>query len=138
MENWIHLASLLSPIVGILAIIVALLVAHRSSKDAQQQVEAIHFLLDVFIAAHNLDIVENQRKYERKLQDLNRQIESLEEDINIANPFIGGALIDHIEMHQEGLRKQEKLYQLLEKRKELTINLNILNDYIKKASKNQS
>ncbi len=135
MENWILLATLLSPIVGVLAIVVALFVARRSSKDAQQQIEVIHALLEVFIAAHNLDILENKRKYERRLQDLDRQIESLEESVNIANPFIGGVLIDRIEMHQEGLQKQEKLYQLLEERKELLINLNILNNYIKKASK---
>lgn len=68
-------ATLLSPIISVIAIIVALNVARSSSKDAQQQINAIHHLLDVFVAANNLDIVEAQRKYQRQLAALDYQIE---------------------------------------------------------------
>ena len=72
MECWIQWATLVSPIISVAAIIVALCVARSSSKDAQQQIKAIHNLLDVFVAANNLDIVEAQRKYQRQLVELDR------------------------------------------------------------------
>ena len=68
-------ATLLSPIISVIAIIVALRVARSSSKDAQKQINAIRHLLDVFVAANNLDIVEAQRKYQRQLAELDSQIE---------------------------------------------------------------
>ena len=43
-------ATLLSPIISVIAIIVALRVARSSSKDAQEQIKAIRHLLDMFIA----------------------------------------------------------------------------------------
>lgn len=58
-------ATLLSPIISVIAIIIALSVARSSSKDARQQINAIRHLLDVFVAVNNLDIVEAQRKYQR-------------------------------------------------------------------------
>lgn len=62
MECITQWATLLSPIISVIAIIVALCIARSSSKDVQKQIDAIHNLLDVFIAANNLDIVEAQRK----------------------------------------------------------------------------
>ena len=64
MDILIQWATLLSPIISVIAIIVALCIARSSSKDAQKQIDAIHNLLDVFIAANNLDIVDAQRKYQ--------------------------------------------------------------------------
>lgn len=40
-------ATLLSPIISVIAIIVALRVARSSSKDAQEQIKAIRHLLDM-------------------------------------------------------------------------------------------
>ena len=62
-DNLVQWATLLSPIISVIAIVVALKVAHSSSKDAQKQIAAIRHLLDVFVAANNLDIVE--RKFSR-------------------------------------------------------------------------
>ena len=59
-DNLVQWATLLSPIVSVIAIIVALHVARSSSKDAQSRF-AIRHLLDVFIAANNLDIVETTK-----------------------------------------------------------------------------
>ena len=90
MECWIQWATLVSPIISVVAIIVALCVARSSSKDAQRQITAIHNLLDVFVAANNLDIVEAQRKYQRQLAELDRQIEDAQFDVDTVYPFVGG------------------------------------------------
>ena len=113
-----------------IAIIVALCIARSSSKDAQNQIDAIHNLLDVFIAANNLDIVEAQRKYESQLLDLDKQIEDAEIRVKTAiSPFSNGARIDNIQ------NRKEYLNQLLAKRKELENNLALIDDYIKKTRK---
>ena len=134
MECWIQWATLASPIISVVAIIVALSVARSSSKDAQQQIKAIHNLLDVFVAANNLDIVEAQRKYQRQLIELDQQIEDAQLDVDTVYPFIGGSLIHKIEAAQKKQGQIDKLNSLLEKRKEIELNLSLIDDYIKKAT----
>ena len=119
MECWIQWATLVSPIISVAAIIVALCVARSSSKDAQQQIKAIHNLLDVFVAANNLDIVEAQRKHQRKLVELDREIEDAQLDVDTVYPFVGGSLIHKIEAAQKKQGQIDKLNSLLEKRKEI-------------------
>ena len=126
-------ATLLSPIISVIAVIVALRVANDSSKDAQDQINAIRHLLDVFVAANNLDIVEAQRKYQRQLAELNKEIEEAQTEVDIVYPFIGGARIDHIIAAQEKTQQKAHLNQLLIKRKEIEINLSLIQDYIHKA-----
>lgn len=135
MECWIQWATLASPIISVIAIIVALCVARSSSKDAQKQIAAIHNLLDVFVAANNLDIVEAQRKYQRQLAELDRQIEDAKFKVDTIYPFVGGSRIHQIEALQNKMEQQEHLGQLLAKRKELMVNLTLIDDYIKKATK---
>ena len=135
MECWIQWATLASPIISVVAIIVALCVARSSSKDAQQQIKAIHNLLDVFVAANNLDIVEAQRKYQRQLVELDREIEDAKFKVDTIYPFVGGAKIHQIAAAQEKLEQIKHLDQLLAKRKELIVNLALIDDYIKKATK---
>ena len=135
MECWIQWATLVSPIISVAAIIVALCVARNSSKDALQQIKAIHNLLDVFVAANNLDIVEAQRKHQRKLVELDREIEDAQLDVDTVYPFVGGSLIHKIEAAQKKQGQIDKLNSLLEKRKEIEINLSLIDDYIKKATK---
>ena len=135
MGNLTEWATLLSPIISVVAIIVALIVARSSSKDAQQQINAIRHLLDVFVAANNLDIVEAQRKYQRQLTELDSQIEDAQMDVDTAYPFVGGARIDHIIAAQEKAEQKAYLNQLLAKRKEIEVNMFLLQDYIKKATR---
>ena len=125
-------ATLLSPIISVIAIIVALRVARSSSKDAQKQINAIRHLLDVFVAANNLDIVEAQRKYQRQLAELDSQIEDAQMEVDTVYPFVGGARIDHIIAAQEKAEHKAHLNQLLAKRKEIEVNLSLIQDYIKK------
>lgn len=135
MENWIAWATLLSPIISGIAIIVALIVARSSSKDAKEQIKAIRHLLDVFVAANNLDIVEAQRKYQQQLVALNSQIEDAQMAVDIVNPFSGGARIDCIMNAQEKSQQIEHLNRLLTKRKEMEINLTLIQDYINKSTR---
>ena len=135
MDILIQWATLLSPIISVIAIIVALSIARSSSKDAQMQFDAIHNLLDVFIAANNLDIVEAQRKYQSQLPDLDKQIEDAKFKVETVYPFVGGARIHQIAAAQEKIEQIEYLEQLLAKRKEIETNLSLIDDYIKKATK---
>lgn len=135
MECWIQWATLASPIISVAAIIVALCVARSSSKDAQKQITAIRNLLDVFVAANNLDIVEAQRKYQRQLTELDRQIEDAKFKVETVYPFVGGAKIHQIAAAQEKMEQMEHLDQLLAKRKEIETNLSLIDDYIKRAIK---
>ena len=135
MENWIAWATQLSPIISGIAIIVALIVARSSSKDAKEQIKAIRHLLDVFVAANNLDIVEAQRKYQQQLVALNSQIEDAQMAVDIVNPFSGGARIDRIMNAQEKSQQIEHLNRLLTKRKEMEINLTLIQDYINKSTR---
>ena len=101
-ENLVQWVTLLSPIISVIAIIVALKVAHDSSKDAMEQVKAIRNLLDVFVAANNLDIVEAQRKYQQQLVDLDKQIEQARMDYETIYPFRSAVRIE------QEIAKQEK------------------------------
>ena len=134
MENYIAWATLLSPIISVIAIIVALFVARGSSKDAREQIKSIRNLLDVFVAANNLDIVESRRKYQHQLRELNNMIEDAQMEVDIVNPFVGGVRIDRIMDAQEKARQIDRLNQLLTKRKEIEINISLIQDYINKAT----
>lgn len=133
-DNLVQWATLLSPIISVIAIVVALHVARNSSKDAQKQIAAIRHILDVFVAANNLDIVEAQRKYQRQLANLDKEIEDAQSKFDTVPPFIGGAKIHQIMAVQEKVEQKEHLDQLLAKRKEIEINLSLIQDYIKKAT----
>ena len=135
MNNWTAWATLASPIISVIAIIVALKIARSSSKDAQQQIKAIRHLLDVFVAVNNLDIVEAQRKYQRQLAELNSQIEEAQLDVDTEYPFVSGARIDQIIAIQEKEEEKAYLRQLLAERKEIEVNLSLIQNYIKKATR---
>lgn len=134
-DELIQWATLLSPIISVIAVIVALRVANNSSKDAQEQINAIRHLLDVFVAANNLDIVEAQRKYQQQLVELDNKIEEAQMEVDTVYPFVGGARIDHIITAQEKAQKKAHLNQLLAKRKEIKVNLSLIQNYIYKATR---
>ena len=124
-DNLVQWATLLSPIISVIAIIVALHVARSSSKDAQKQIAAIRHLLDVFVA----------RKYQQQLVELDKEIEDAQMEVDIVYPFVGGARIDHIIAAQEKAEQKAHLDQLLAKRREIEVNLSLIQDYVKKATR---
>ncbi len=110
MENYTVWATLLSPIISVIAIIVALIIARSSSKDAKTQITAIRHLLDVFVAANNLDIVEAKRKYQQLLVEINRKIEDAQMEVDIVSPFfVGGAKLTKLRKFKKKLNKKHIL-----------------------------
>lgn len=134
MEKWTVWATLLSPVISAIAIVVALFVARSSSKDAREQIKSIRNLLDVFVAVNNLNIVEAQRKYQQQLRELDSMIDDAQIEVDSVNPFVGGVGIDRIMEVQEKTEQIDRLNQLLDKRKEVKINLSLIQDYINKAT----
>ena len=127
-------ATVLSPIVGVIAIIVALIIAHRSSKETKQQINAVYKLLDVFVAAQNPTMMEAKKKYELQLAELDKQIHDLKEDIQFLSPFFGrGPLVEDMD---ELFKKDEQCKQLevLEsKRAEMQEYLDLIQSYLSKT-----
>jgi hypothetical protein len=130
-------ATLLSPIVGGIAIIVALVVARRSSRDAEKQIKAVYNLLDVFVAAQNPNVIAAKRQYERQLAQLDKQIEEAKGKLEIVNPFFGwgGAKIDDITYLEERREQKHQLDYLLHQRKELENQLKLIESYLNKVTK---
>ena len=86
-----NIATMASPIIGVAAIIVALMISHRSSRDVQKQIDAMRQStkkqldamreqMDVFMASQAPDMVESLSQYEQQLADLDEQIEDAEEE----------------------------------------------------------
>lgn len=136
-EQIMFWATVLSPIVGVIAIIVALIIAHGSSKDTNKQIKGIYNLLDVYIASQNPIMIESKRNYEMQLEELNLQIRNAEDDLNTVHyPFYGrGARIDDIMADEENAKRREKLNNLLNAKKEIEIRLNSINLYLQKVAK---
>ena len=129
-------ATIASPIVGVIAIVVSLYISRKSSQDAQRQINEIRNLLDVLVAVHNLDIFEAQRNYQQQLVEIDEEIEDAKTSVETAiSPFVGGALIDRIHEREDQLRHTEYLNQLLAKRKEIETQLALIDNYIKKTTK---
>lgn len=119
-------ATILSPVVGVIAIIVSIWISRKSSQDAQRQINEIRNLLDVLVAVHNLNAFEARKQYERELEAVNREIEQINNISPERNTF-------DISSHMHA--KQQKEKELLAKRKELEHNLSLIDNYIKKTKK---
>jgi len=124
-------ATILSPIIGVIAIIVALIVSHRSSKKAQQQINAVYDLLNVFVAAQTPAMIESKRKYEKQLSELDDLIKEQKEDMEIIhNPFWGqGPLIDMVEESRQRKEQHEQLTVLEDNRNKIQKQINVIQTY---------
>ena len=131
---WVSVAS---PIIGCIAIIVALIVSHISSKENKKQIKAIYELLDVFVAAQNPSMMEAKREYERQLAELNNQIHELKEDIQTVSPFFGrGPKIEDMEELYEKKEMCKQLKDLEDKRKVMEGQLKLILSYIERTKNN--
>ena len=128
MECFTQWATILSPIIGVAAIVVAFIVARDSSKDAEKQVKAIYDLLDVFVAANNPNIEEARLKFQEQLANIDSKIRTVKKLLEKRNPFRD----DEVEL-QEKSEQQRTLNQLMDKRKEIELNFSLIEDYIEKA-----
>lgn len=129
-------ATVASPIVGVIAIIVALFISHSTSKKIQKQVNAVYDLLDVFVAAQNPTIIEAKRKYEQQLNELDNLISKSEESLQITNPFLyQGSRIDMVMDLQNKKEIREDIKELQHKREKVQESLNLIQSYIDKTKK---
>ena len=129
-------ATVLSPIVGVIAIIVALVVAKNSSRDAQKQIKAIYNLLDVFVAAQNPNMMTAMQHYQQQLAQINEQIEIAKEDLKTVNPFFGrGPKIEDIEYLEDKKKQRRNIEDLQKQRKIIEMQLNLIKTYLDKVTK---
>ena len=130
-------ATILSPLIGVAAIIVAFIISHRSTKKAQQQINAVYNLLDVFVTAQAPTMVEAKQKYENQLSKLDSLIEEQKEDIEtIRNPFF--VLLSLNDIVEESYRKREQYEQLAaleDKRNEILGQLSLIQSFFDRAQK---
>lgn len=127
-------ATIASPIIGAIAIIVALWVAKRSSQAAKKQIDAVYNLLDVFIASQNLNIKNALCDNINQKNLLDAQISDAQEDLEtIHNPFLYSApRIEVIEELERQKGRKRKLDNLLAEREDIETNIKIIQCYLEK------
>ncbi len=120
------IATIASPIVGVVAIIVALIISRRSSRDAQKQI-------DVFMAAQAPDMIAAKEQYEKQLQQLDGQIAKVNEELSIVDPFAGkGPLIDQIDRASIKQDQRNLLQSLLKQREKIVKQIQLIESFLKK------
>lgn len=137
MDTILSWATILSPIVGMIAIIVALIIARRSSKETKQQIAAVYNLLDVFVAAQTPTMMEAKRQFEQQLKILDKQIAEATDDLKtVHHPFfgLGGPLIENIEAIEETRARMERLEELQKQWKEIANRYNLIQSYFHKTA----
>ena len=135
MSSVLDWATVASPIIGAIAIIVALIIGHRSSKDAKKQIASICNLMEVFIASQNLTIMDAKRQYEKQLHELNHKIKDARERMQtIPSPFGHTNRMAEILESEKIKEQQKKINKLLKEKKEVEENLNLIQSYFDKSA----
>ena len=129
-------ATVASPIIGVIAIIVALVIARSSSRDAENQIKAIYSLLDVFVAAQNPNMIVAKQQYQQQLAQLDEQIEIAKDDLETVNPFFGrGPKIEDIGYLEDKKKQRRNIEDLLKQRNKIEMQLNLIKSYLDKVTK---
>ena len=131
METFSLWASILSPIIGIIAIIVALVVARSSSRDTEKQIAAMYKLLDIVIAAQSPIMAESLKKYKQQLDDVNNIIQNLNNGKPVTD--IPGMQIPFGGPNQLFLKKQINYFE--KQRDDIMTQIKLLQSYFDKATK---
>ena len=136
MDKFMFWATVASPIVGVIAIIVAFIVSNSTTKKMQKQVDAVYDLLDVFVAAQNPTMMEAKKKYEQQLAQLDRQIEAAKVDVETTHlPFRCVTGLEAVEAAENQIKRIQYLESLLNQRKEVEESFGLIQSYIQKATK---
>ena len=154
-DFWILVATIASPVTGVIAIIVALALSRSSSRDAQkqidamrqstkeqidamrqstkEQIDAMRNILDAFIASQAPNMVEALKHYEQQLKDIDEQIEEAEDDFNVVNPFYGrGPKIEDIEYDQKKRGQAQNIADLKQKREAIKTQIDLIQAFLDK------
>lgn len=131
-EIWLNIATIASPIVGVAAIIVALIISHRSSRDAQKQIDALQKQIDAYKVAQAPDKLEQFEQYKKQLEELDEQIEDAQQKYEVVNPFLGrgGAMIDDLIYLEDKKRQENELKQLKNKRKHIVKQIQLIESFL--------
>ena len=136
MDTVMFWAAVASPIVGVIAIIVAFIVSNSTTKKIQKQVDAVYELMDVFVAAQNPTMMEAKKKYEQQLAQLDQQIEAAKIDVETTN--LPSRYVNHLaaaDAAESQLKRIQHLEGLIDQRKEVEGKLGLIQSYIQKATK---
>lgn len=138
-------ATVASPIVGVAAIIAALIISYRSSQDAQRQIDeirkstkkqidALHEQQELFMAAQAPDMAEALDTYKQQLAQIDRQIAKAQQDYEIVNPFYGrGPRIEDIEYESKKRGQKQNLDQLKQQRKKIVHQIKLIESFLAKS-----
>lgn len=136
MNTVLFWATVLSPIVGVVAIIVALIVARSSTKEIKRQVDATYNLLDVFVAAQNPTMLEAKKQYEQQLMQLDQQIEAAKVDVETTHlPSYVVNRLEAADAAERQLKRIQYLEDLINQRKEVEEKLSLIQSYLDKTKK---
>lgn len=136
MNTVLFWATVLSPIVGVIAIIVALIVARSSTKEIKRQVDATYNLLDVFVAAQNPAMLEAKKQYEQQLAQLDQQIEVAKVDVETTHlPSYVVNRLEVVDAAERQLKRIQYLEDLINQRKEVEEKLSLIQSYLDKTKK---
>lgn len=136
MNTVLFWATVLSPIVGVIAIIVALIVARSSTKEIKRQVDATYNLLDVFVAAQNPTMLEAKKQYEQQLAQLNQQIGAAKVDVETTHlPSYVVNRLEAADAAEKQLKRIQYLEGLINQRKEVEEKLSLIQSYLDKTKK---
>ena len=129
-------ATVASPIVGVIAIIVAFIVSNSTTMKIQKQVDAVYDLLDVFVAAQNPTMMEAKKKYEQQLAQLDQQIEEAKVDMETTHlPSHYVSRLEAVDAAERQIKRFQYLEGLENQRKEVEEKLGLIQSYIQKATK---
>ena len=133
-DLWINIATIASPIISAIAVIVALIISHRSSREAQRQIDALHEQIDAFKAAYAPYMLGQLEQYKTQLEELNEQVEHAQEKYDVVNPFFGhGAKIDDIDYLEDKNRQAQNLNQLKAQRMKVVEQIRLINAFLGNA-----
>ena len=119
-------ATIASPIIGTIAIIVALWISRRSSRDAQRQIDA-------FKTAQAPIMLEQREQYKAQLKELEERITRVSLDLNMADPFAGrGPLIDQIERENQKKRLRDLEQSLMKEREKIVTQISLIDAFLEK------
>ena len=136
MNTVLFWATVLSPIVGVIAIIVALIVARSSTKEIKRQVDATYNLLDVFVAAQNPTMLEAKKQYEQQLMQLDQQNEAAKVDVETTHlPSYVVNRLEAADAAERQLKRIQYLEDLINQRKEVEEKLSLIQSYLDKTKK---
>lgn len=134
MDQMLIGATIASPAVGVIAIIVALFISRSASKRADKQIKEIHHMQEVFIATQTPVMIESKRQYEEQIAELDEKIKVAESNQTVIDPT--APRWKQIKAVMGIDTRDTELESLKLERSELEEKLNLINSYFEKVTKN--